>query len=298
MFCKNCGKDIEGNKKFCPNCGTAFSSANKENENHEPPKSSAPIVKKNPIDLKKVLGILAVLAFIGYRIYVSIENNSVESNNAALDSIETGNEQQAISQLQEASNSAISNDTKLASLKNLAYVYETEGQNDQALTTFQEAFKLTKEGSLDYYLVAGEINLLQGSFSSALANLNQAYKMDPNDFQVNNTLAIFYLDLDSSAPAYSDYSKALTYAQKAYSVNNVETSRQNLGIAYFYNDNYDKSISLLSQSNLTQHPFVGMWLGFNYAAKNDVPNAKYYLQQAINAGVDAPQEVYDYLNSH
>ncbi len=290
MFCKNCGKKLGNAKKFCTNCGTAFS---------DPSPQSQPFTKKGiKIDKGKIIGTLVIVTIIGLGIYGSRSDTAIKANNDALSNFNSGNGQQAINQFQDAVNNSTNNATKITTLKNLAYAQATEGQNDQALATFQEALPLTSHGSLDYYLISGEIAVLKAKPSSAYFNFNQAHQIDPNDFQVNNSLAIFYLNLDSSAPDYQDYPKALVYAQKAYNISNQEIALENLGIAYYINDDYDQAASTLSQVNLSQHPHIGLWLGLAYAGKNDVANAKYYLQGAINAGIKVPQQVYDYLSSH
>ena len=43
-----------------------------------------------------------------------------------------------------------------------------------------------------------------------------------------------------------------------------EIAKQNLAIAYYFNEDFDQTISLLSTSNLTQHPYASYWLGLAY----------------------------------
>ena len=70
-----------------------------------------------------------------------------------------------------------------------------------------------------------------------------------------------------------------------------------LAIAYYFNENYDKAISLFLSFDLNKQPILAYWLGLSYVAKEDVENAKLYLKKAITAGVDVPVEVLDYVNS-
>jgi hypothetical protein len=90
----------------------------------------------------------------------------------------------------------------------------------------------------------------------------------------------------------------LSTVKPVYSIDGQEVARENLGIAYYFNDDYDQAISTLSPVNLSQHSYINYWLGLSYAGKGNVANAKYYLQAAINSGMKVPQEVYDYINSH
>jgi tetratricopeptide (TPR) repeat protein len=166
------------------------------------------------------------------------------------------------------------------------------------VSTLKEALALSSEGSLDYYLISGEIAFLEGKPNAAQLSYQKAYQIDPNDFQVNNALALFYMDLEEVAPQYADYKKALSHAQRAFELSNLELAKQNLAIAHLFNKNYNQTISLLSSSDFNKEPYLAYWIGLAYAGKDDVINAKTYLQTAVNGGADVPQSVYDYLNSN
>tara|TARA_B100000745_G_scaffold296660_1_gene242427 strand:- start:8001 stop:8891 length:891 start_codon:yes stop_codon:yes gene_type:complete len=296
MFCKNCGKRSEDSQKFCTSCGTPFS---KSAESSEPifSKSSPPKAKGSPVG--KIIGVIVILIVVGLGIYGSLDEESITTNNEGITSFDSGDSEQAIRQFQQASQEAVGTDTKLNTLKNLGYVYSSEGQYEQALQAFREALTYTSEGSFENYLVSGEIALLEGKPNAAQISYNKAYELRPSDFQINNALNLFYLDLEGVAPYYEDYPKALTHAQKAYDVSTSDVKNiatQNLAIAHFFNENYDRTISLLSSQG--NDPYIAYWLGWSYAAKEDVANAKFYFQRTIDGGVEVEQEVYDYLYSY
>lgn len=292
MYCKKCGKQSDDNQKFCIICGTPFFRVQKINTQ---PKSS--LFKKSSFEIGKIIPAIVLIAFIGWGIYASLDDDSISQNNDALSSFDSGNSDQAITQFQQASQSAVTNETKINTLKNLGYVYATEGLNSKALSTFQKALNLTSNGSVDYYLISGEIALLEYKPNAALLSFNKAYELSPTDFQVNNSLALFYLDLEETAPQYTDYAKALSYAKKAYEydIEKSEVSKQNLAITYFFNENFAQTISLLLTTNLNQHPYMAYWLGWAYAAQGDELNARLYFQKTIDAGIEIEQEAYDYL---
>ena len=122
------------------------------------------------------VGGLILLKF-GWGAINSIDNTAVEKNNSAQESYQAGGDpNQAISQLQQASQDAVTNSTKMTTKVNLAYVYSSEGKNDLALATFKEALPLASEGTLDYYLISGEIALLEGKPNAALIAYNKAYE--------------------------------------------------------------------------------------------------------------------------
>lgn len=298
MFCKNCGKESVGLKKFCTNCGMAFSNAGKINEEAVFPNAPTTPRKSASEIIKKGLGILFVVALVGWGTYNSLNEDVVEKNNDAISNFDAGNSQQAIDQLKDASQNAVSNENKINTLKNLAYVYSAEGKTSLAISSFKEALALTAQDSLDYYLISGEIALFEGKPNAAQIAYNKAYQKDPDDFQVNNALALFYLDLEEIAPDYTDYKKALQYAQRASQLTDLQIAKQNLGIAYFFNENYNQAITVLSRITLDKDTHTAYWIGLSYAGNEDHVNAEFYLRKAIANGVEVPQEVHDYLNSN
>lgn len=306
MFCKNCGKEIGGIKKFCTNCGATAS--NTQGANTTTPLPVRSPMPKEPWTTGRIIKVVVAVIFVGGLIFLkfglsainSIDNTAVNKNNSAQESYQSGGDpNQAISQLEQASHDAVTNSTKMTTRLNLAYVYSSEGKNDLALSTFREALTFASEGTVDYYLISGEIALLEGKPNSALVAYNKAYEKDPSGFQINNALNLFYLDIADERPQYSNYPKALTYALKANEVQPSDITKQNLAIAYHLNENYKRAISLfLSVNNISGQPYVAYWLGLAYAGDQQPINAKRYLQIAINGGVDVSQEVINYINSN
>lgn len=301
MFCKNCGEKSKGDQKFCTSCGAPFLKNTGEKENEAPKVEHVSLpTPGNSWNTGRIATILITLAVVGFGIYGSLDEDSITKNNEGLTSFDSGDSQTAINQLQQAAQEAATNETKINVLKNLGYVHATEGQYDEAFNAFKGALGLAKQGTFDYYLISGEIALLEYKPNAALLSFNKAYELNPTDFQVNNSLALFYLDFEEVAPQYVDYTKALSYAKKAYEydVEKSEISKQNLAIAHFFNENFGQTISLLSTTNLNQHPYMAYWLGWAYTTQGDEANAKFYFQKAVDAGIEMEQEAYDYLYSN
>jgi tetratricopeptide (TPR) repeat protein len=298
MFCRNCGKQSDGTEKFCSSCGHPFSHITYE-QGGQP---SYPRQKWTTGRVLKIIGSIAVVLFViglrfGVPVYNPLENQAVETNNNAISAYEAGKSDQAIQQFQEASHSALSTENKINTLKNLAYVYASDLKNDLALNTFHEALALTRDGSYDYYLISGEIALLERKPNAALLAFNKAYELQPNEFQINNSLALFYLDLEEIAPQYANYKRGLQFAQKAYELSPQEMAKQNLAIAYYFNEKYDQTISLLSTSDLHAHPYAAYWLGLAFLVKEDHVQAKFYLRKALAGGAIIPEEIHNYVNA-
>jgi len=300
MFCKQCGNKIEDNLKFCTSCGVS-SNSHQQNNDKEHMKRT---LEKNeePFDWSKTVKILIGIAIIGWIIYANLDQGAIDTNNKGLTSFNSGDSVQAVQQLKEAVNSAVSSDTKINTLKNLGYAYSSDGQNVLALNSFKEALALAKADTFDYYLISGEIAMLENKPNSALVNYNKALAIEPNNFQINNTLNLFYLDLEDKAPNLVNYPKALVYAKKAYEVAGSDVKNivtQNLGLAYYFNDNYPQAIANFNAVTSDKDSYTAYWLGLSYAGNNDPVNAKYYFRKAIASGkVEIPQEIYDYINNN
>lgn len=300
MYCNKCGKKNSEGSMFCKHCGVNFNGTDTDKgvEQIGHSATSSKVEEKKSSSWGKIITVLVILAFVGFGAYGSVDKEQIETNNEALIKYDAGDSKTAIEQFRKAASEATSDETKIGALKNLGYAYSSEGQTAEALSAFNEALPLTTQDTFDYYLVSGEIALLEGDANNALTNYNNAYRLNPEDFQINNALALFHMDLDDVAPRYVDYNKALLYAKKANELSPSEISKQNLAIAYYFNENYAETISLLSTSNHTQHPWAAYWLGLAYFENKDEINAKTYLQIAIDGGAEVPQEIHDYLNSN
>ncbi|MBU0661200.1 hypothetical protein KKG22_03400 [Patescibacteria group bacterium] len=293
MRCISCGKVSEGTSNICTSCGVPFPEKTIEEQAAEATPGVNKLLKKK----QHLVRMLVIVFIVGMGIYNSVDDSAIDKNNEALLSLDSGNAATAIVQLEEAADEAVTKKNKINFLKNLAYAYDLEGRTEEAVAIFQKALLLTDDGDFEYYLIAGEIATLEKNIDEAVIQLEKALKLKPKDDQVNNSLSLIYLDLEEIAPQYENYVKALEYAKKAYEYDEEksETSKQNLAIAYYFNDELEEVITLLLSTNITQHPYMGYWLGSAYAGVGDDVNAKRVLIEAIDAGMEFPQEVYDYL---
>jgi len=297
MFCKNCGKENNNGVKFCSSCGIKFSKIEKERQVQSTPDFPED-QNKSSWNVGKIIRIIIVLSLIGWGIYSSQDDAVIEKNNNAMSSFDSGNNEQAINDFKEASQDAVLTENKINTLKNLAYAYSSDSKDGLAANSFKEALALTTSDSFDYYLISGEIALLENKPNLAQIYYNKAYDKNPDDFQINNALTLFYLDINDTAPKYSDYKKALQYALRAAQLSDLQLVKQNLGIAYYFNENYSQAILILSNLTIDKDSYTAYWLGLSYAGDNDPMNAKFYFRKAIANGVEVTQEVYDYINSN
>lgn len=229
----------------------------------------------------------------------NIEEAVLKKNDNGLQLIEkSSNYGEAAKIFDQAARESNDNENKIEILKNAAYSYVTNDDLSSALTKFKEALGLTQTGTYDYYLISGEIALIEEKPRVALYNFNQALSIHPNEYQVNNSLAIFYAGLDDETSSFVDYQKAVEYGEVANRLNPSETAKTNLGIIYVLSENFDKAISLLLKTNLNVSASKNYWLGLAYLGKKDFVNAKKYLQKSADMGMELDPQIESFLNSN
>jgi len=299
MHCKKCGKQMEGEQKVCNGCGgKAFEMekvSGKENF------FTRFFYYKGVLNLQKIISIAIFIGALVLSIYFGLDEGSVEKNNSALDSYNDGDADSAIVQLIEAREDAFTDDMKLNASLNLAYVYLSEMEMEKALVSLKDAFSYADEYSFEHYLILGEIALVELDPAEALLNYNKAHDLKPRDFQINNALSLFYVDMDEVAIDYYDYPKALAYAKTAFEVSEPmvkDVARMNLGLAYYFNDMYDEAIEMFIILDSEKDPYVAYWLGLSYAFNEDHVKGKYFLQKAVDSGIEVSEDVLDYLGSN
>lgn len=300
MFCTNCGNKIEVGQRFCTGCGNAVKGT--ESSFNAEIKQNARKVKKPWTSgrvIKYILVTILVLGLLSIKVILSamglVDQEAVSSNDQGLAALNSGDYESATQHLENAADSAVTSATKMTTLTNLGYVYSSDGKTSEALSSFKEALGYATPDSFDYHLISGEIALLEGNPQKALGSYSKAYNLKPNDFQINNALNLFYLDMNDAYPTLTNPQKALEYALTAYRVTPSDTkgtATENLAIAYFVNEDYNNAIAYFKQTNQTQ-PYIQLWLGMSYYALGDPDTAKPYLETAYRAGLSEAKQFLD-----
>ncbi len=247
MLCARCGQSFESSAKVCPHCGFA---------NTTPVASSATPSSATPdttTKLKKMLPTVAIGLLLIVGVYGCFQGRGERALN---------------------------------NLKNEAYVEATRGNDAAALAKFKEAFAQAKPDSFDHHLIGGEIAVLESKPEEALAHFSTAEQLEPDNFQINNALALFYMDLNDTHPQYVDYKKSLVYAKKAADATDQDTAKENLAVAHFFNDQYDEAIAILEKLDDNGEASIPYFLGLAYLGKEDDEKAKPYLKTARDRGMD------------
>jgi tetratricopeptide (TPR) repeat protein len=247
----------------------------------------------------KIIRIVLIAVVIIGGVYAYLDEESIDKNNQAVSSFDSGDtSDEVVKQLQEAAEKSATKETKITALKNLAYLYESREEEELARQTFEKALREAKQDSLDYHLIKGEIAYLDNDFSQAGEHFRKAHQINPNDFQVNNTLALFYIDLENESPEVVNYPKALEHAREAYEKSDSDmknTAGTNLAIAHYFNDNFDKTVELLKDRDFDKDPSLALWVGLAYLGEEDQGNARLYLKEAKQRGVDIGPDLEAYL---
>ena len=246
MYCEHCGKKSDGVSKFCTSCGEPVASGTSQKK-EAPIPTYQPIKRRRGPTIPAIIGIIIFVGLIIWGIYSSSKNDAaIQSATTALNTLNSNDTadatQQAIQQFKNAYNNSNNDADKLTILTNLALTYDSSGDGTDALSTYQQALGYASQGTSDYYLISGEIAQLQLQPATAQSDFERANQLNPNDFQINNELALFYLDIGNSWTSYDDLPKALQYMKVAYGLQKTDLTTSNLAIINYYNNNYQQTI--------------------------------------------------------
>ena len=287
MTCTNCGKALNKQKKGCLNCGKNVAS-------QFSPENNQVSVKNR---FSKIIKYIFIGLFIFGTVSSVVDQPTIDNNNEGLNSLNSGDFDSAIISLEKAIDTAFSKENKRDTRLNLAYAYLNNLMPEKALSAFNDSLEYADKDSFKYYLISAEIALLEYDAELTLQNLNKAYEIQPDDFQVNNALNLFYLDLADVFPEFYDPLKALKHAKKANiavddSIKNIAV--HNLAIAHYFNEEYDDAI-LMFLEDTTDSPYLYNWLGLAYFGAGEFENSKFYFEKALAAGVPINTEIYNQL---
>ncbi|MCX6740149.1 MAG: tetratricopeptide repeat protein [Candidatus Parcubacteria bacterium] len=283
MKCANCQNEIQDNITRCTYCGQEI-------------KSQIPMDTNKPKG-KKWASLVYIVFLIGMAVYGSVQNKGAQKNEEGIDILDTGsNYNQAIDNFSQAFNNVKNDEDKITILKNWAYALWMNEQYPEAKQKFNEALFLAQPDSADYYLISAEIALLDQNGKAAEEDYLKAIAQEPDNYQINTSLGVFYLGIDEASKDFVDYEKSLLYTKKAYDAKpGIEMTKENLANSYFYLGQYQQAIDLFKQTTLDNKPFNNYMLGLCYYALKDEDNARTYLQKAVDMGYEPEPEVREFL---
>jgi tetratricopeptide (TPR) repeat protein len=198
-------------------------------------------------------------------------------------------------------------DLQTVTLANRGFLYLNQGRNDLALSTFQEALKITekenKQNTLEgaqllSYL--GNLYLVTGKYSQAEEQLGMALAIRENLVKGNSELiAASYNDL-GLVYSVTDANKALDYYEKAATIYEnthgkdhpkIAIADTNMGFVYrtleLYGDavnNFESALSIWEKIHPQAHPtkaFILFNLGQTYLKTGNEKSAGEYYDRAL-----------------
>ncbi|MCK4524855.1 MAG: tetratricopeptide repeat protein [Candidatus Andersenbacteria bacterium] len=286
MYCEKCGNEITNDDQFCGVCGIPLKNIQKSKKN-----------KRIDKDFNFIIRIVIIFVILG--LFGSYGGNkATEYNDKGIEYADkTDNYEDAINSFKQASENYTDDESKTISLINLALTYEADENNEMALKTYEEALQYAKDESYSYFIIKGGIYELKHNYNLALQSYNKAYNINPDEYQINSILGVYYSDMDEIG--HKDYNKSLKYSKRAYELEPAsDLSKENLAVAYYLLENYDKALSLFLETNYKEKGLNNYWLGLIYVMKEDDVHAKYYFKKASDMGIDLEPEIRDYLNNN
>ena len=248
--------------------------------------------------LGKLRNFVIIALVIGLSFYTSLDNSSIDQNNAGLDSYNSGNYEDAVSQLENALDAAVTPDAKMNASLNLAYVYTSELQYDEALKYFEIALEHAAKNSYQYPLITGEIAMVEGDYAKAKENYLAAHTISPKEFQTLNALTLFYLNADDDS--YYNPQEAVKYALESMDRTDqytAETAKENLSVAYFANQQYQDALDTMNQMDLEVASYMYYWVALAQIELEDFEGAKQSFIKYQQAGYDLGPELSELISS-
>ena len=162
--------------------------------------------------------------------------------------------------------------------RDLAYVYNQQGNQDSAFYYFDRGADLSKEGSFIFYSCSIGASICKKEFKNALNLLNESYLIYPNQIEISNLLcAVYSGEYDD---VFFDPENAEKFAKKAFELRPNRKSKEQLGRVYFQNEKYLNAAKLFSElvyscpSNLFYQFYFGQALFFNGEESRGIPYMK------------------------
>ncbi len=288
MYCSNCGIKFKLEKEGSEICDTCVEKmeVEKNSENSQEEKKGF----FSGFSLKNIFIGLAIVGFLLYKVFVAINNSTVDKINPLIENYNIGkiSAQELIVGLEKEKDSSMMSENKIVLLQSLANAYYTEGNFQKSFETNKETLLLLDKNSFDFFMTQGDVLTAEEKYQEAEKLYKLAYAKKPNDYFINNALCIFYIDAFPSE-------KAVSFCETAYKKEKDILSKGNLGVAYITYGQNKEGIALLRNFDFKENPHLAYWMGLGYYQEDDEENAKKYFQIALDNGMDVGADVLEYL---
>jgi Tfp pilus assembly protein PilF len=241
-----------------------------------------------------LITIVVLAALVAANVARFSEGLAFRETEKAIELYQSGGDPEEAAKMMEDSIGGLGDDeSKMESYKNIAYVYSNEENYDLSIENFEKALEYTRVGDYNYYLINGEIDLMELEIDSAFENYNKALDVRYTDFQIHNALGLFYLDMYEIAPDYVDYEKALEHFELAdkWDLDEQLFIVENKAITQIFLEDYDSAIEYFSGADLANNGYSHFWLAFAYYGKEDVEKGDEHFLRAIELNPEIAAEI-------
>jgi type IV pilus assembly protein PilF len=181
------------------------------------------------------------------------------------------------------------------SKRNIGEAYMRQGDYTSALRELLEAEKMNPEDAFtqhDLGLCYREKNLM----TDALAHLNQAVKLKPSYTPARNSLGRVYLEIgqvDKAIAIFKEITKDALYATPHFPL-------ANLGLAYYKKGDYNIALKYYHEALKLEHNFVFALhgLGTTYLAMKKGRLAMGYLEKALRLAPKVAEIHFEYAEAN
>lgn len=304
MNCENCKNTLIEGQNICSFCGNEKGDIKLKIKKKKSQRNKIILIIASfmILALSRIsysFSVMDIVRLVNPRLHSLVSKGLNLDTDPAIEAFDSGDYDLAKIEMQKQLDLADTDVEKLNILKNQAYLYSSNLENEIAIETFKKALFYAQSNLFEKTLIQAEIDNLEYNFGRAEKLYLEAYALDKNNFQITNALSMFYLDLDDSHPALFDPIKGLEFALLANKQSDPafrNSADQNLAIAYFYNDEFDHSIEIMQRQS-QDDPYVLFWLGLAYLGKEDDTTAITFFERADSySEFDLPEEIEGYID--
>lgn len=125
----------------------------------------------------------------------------------------------------------------------IASIKMSQGDVEDGLSIINETLKKTKEGTEVDYMLKGLMAIVNKDIEGAFNIFNEVIKINPNNYDANAWLGIYYIG------QVTDYEKAIIYNKKAHEIKKTIEGLEMLAANYYLLGSYSESKVLFEELN-------------------------------------------------
>ncbi|NEQ75011.1 MAG: serine protease [Okeania sp. SIO2C9] len=186
--------------------------------------------------------------------------------------------------LRNSANPTLSQSQNAAIYISQGIIYTIQGQYDKAIADFNQAIRLNPKYA-EVYIARGAAYGIQGKYEKALTDFNQAIRLNPKHAEAYNGRASVYYEQGEYEKAIADFNQAIRLNPKHAEAYNGRAS------VYYEQGEYEKAIADLNQAIRLnpKHADVYNYRGIVYRKQREYEKAIADYNQAIQLNPKYPE---------